>query len=174
MAKRDRIVLHITEEIIATAKPRNSGHCLLADALRVAIPEARGIAVDLQTIRYSDPTTRRRFIHLTPAAGQRALVGWDQGFEPVVEKILVGRPVQVIPMRGPGPLTKDERSARASAAARARADRRQPLPAKGKTVAQYRVNRTRPVVLGGEAPPAAALSNRAGQRREFGLRRLRP
>ena len=54
--------LDVTAELIATAIPRNSGHCMIADALRAAIPSARFISVDLQTIRWSDPETNRRYI----------------------------------------------------------------------------------------------------------------
>jgi hypothetical protein len=71
----------VTREQIATAIPRDSGHCMIADALAAAIPQARFISVDLATIRFTDLAAGWRYIYLTPYVAQQALLAFDQGDE---------------------------------------------------------------------------------------------
>ena len=70
-------VLEITEEIIASAERRNSGHCMWAEALKVAVPKGTRFSVDLQTMRFTKDGFRYTF--LTPAPVQSSLVKFDQG-----------------------------------------------------------------------------------------------
>jgi hypothetical protein len=72
----------ITDEMIETAIPKDSAHCMIADGLRAALPHAQQISVDLATIRYTDPRTGRRYIYLTPTPAQVALLDFDQGSKP--------------------------------------------------------------------------------------------
>lgn len=72
----------VTAEMIETAIPQDSAHCMIADGLKAAIPDARQVAVDLATIRYTDPRTGRRYIYLTPIPAQVALLDFDQGNKP--------------------------------------------------------------------------------------------
>lgn len=81
------IRLHVDQHHIDNAEVKNSHHCMIADALREAIPEARFISVDLQSIRFSvfDETRYReervgiRYFYFTPTIAQVALLKFDQG-----------------------------------------------------------------------------------------------
>ena len=60
----------ITRELIERATQRDSRHCMIAEAIKAANPRYLNISVDLQTIRYTDPRTRKRYTCLTsPIAG---------------------------------------------------------------------------------------------------------
>lgn len=81
------IRIHVDDEHIAHAQRKNSHHCMIADALKSAIPEAKFISVDLQSIRFSifDETRYReesvgtRYSYFTPTIAQHALLQFDQG-----------------------------------------------------------------------------------------------
>jgi hypothetical protein len=72
----------VSAELISMSKERDSSHCMTAEAIRAAVPWARSIAVDLQTIRFSDPEKRLRYTYLTPRLVQVELVNFDQGITP--------------------------------------------------------------------------------------------
>ena len=72
-------VLEITEDIIASAERRNSAHCMIADTVKVAVPDASYVSVDLQSISFTLLKMGMRFTYLTPALAQAALVNFDQG-----------------------------------------------------------------------------------------------
>ena len=57
----------------------DSTRCMIADAIKDACPKAQFIQVDLQTIRFSDPVKRKRFVYLTPPVAQHNLLKFDQG-----------------------------------------------------------------------------------------------
>jgi hypothetical protein len=59
------------------AMERNSSHCAIAMAIADAIPSARFICVDLQTIRYTKKGLRYCF--LTPHTAQSVIIATDQG-----------------------------------------------------------------------------------------------
>jgi hypothetical protein len=59
------------------AMERNSSHCAIALAIEEAIPTARFICVDLQTIRYTKKGLRYCF--LTPHTAQDVIIATDQG-----------------------------------------------------------------------------------------------
>jgi hypothetical protein len=69
----------VTRELIERATQRDSRHCMIAEAIKAANPRYLNIAVDLQTIRYTDPRTRKRYTCLTPQTAGHALVEFDQG-----------------------------------------------------------------------------------------------
>lgn len=77
-----RLNLAVTQELIDQAIPRDSRHCMIAEAIRVAFPSAKSIAVDMQAIRFSDSSRRLRYVYLTPRAAQENLVRWDQAIKP--------------------------------------------------------------------------------------------
>jgi hypothetical protein len=169
------IVLVITEEIINAAIQRDSSHCVIADALRAAVPNAQRVSVDIQTIRFTDPMSERRYIYLTPALCQMILVDFDQGRKPAPMAIRLGNPSQIT--RSGSTVTKREanqrRAAEEKAAKVAAADGgkvRAPSKRRG-VIAGGHGN---PTILGGDPPPIAALSSTRGRRRTFGLRSLRP
>jgi hypothetical protein len=79
--------LHVEQHHIDNAEVKNSHHCMIADALRDAYPEAKFISVDLQSIRFSlfDENRYReervgvRYFYFTPTLAQVALLKFDQG-----------------------------------------------------------------------------------------------
>jgi hypothetical protein len=73
------VKIHVTPELIDRATYRDSRHCVVAEALQLARPHFKNILVDLQTIRWTNLRTRKRYICLTPEIVGRALVDFDQG-----------------------------------------------------------------------------------------------
>lgn len=151
-----RLTLDVTRELIDQAKPRDSGHCMLADAVAAAAPNARFISVDLATIRFSDPVAGIRYVYLTPRLAQDALLKFDQGepIEPFRTKI-EGAHVLA---------TGQAQKARASL-------ERDPQHSKSSGHIPTRV--------GGRTPPRGPLATgfkgrapRTARRREFGLRAM--
>lgn len=69
----------VTKAYIARAIPKHSRLCMIADAIKGARPQARNILVDLQTIRWTDPTTGTRYFYLTPHLAQQRLLEFDLG-----------------------------------------------------------------------------------------------
>jgi hypothetical protein len=71
------IRIAVEQEHIDESMERNSSHCMTALAIQAAIPDARRIAVDVQTIRW----TRRglRYVFLTPHVCQDNIIHFDQG-----------------------------------------------------------------------------------------------
>lgn len=158
--KAPRVVLDVTEEIIEDAIPRDSSHCLWADAVKAAWPDARRIAVDIQTIRFTDPKKGLRYIYLTPRAVQVSLVQFDQGVRPIPHsaQLRAGHVVAVRTESGRG-----EKKTRSLAQLKAAAKGREVLK---KTTLRKNAAAV-PERVGGKAPPIAA-----GRRRAFGLRGL--
>ncbi|MBO0736559.1 MAG: hypothetical protein J2P48_08325 [Alphaproteobacteria bacterium] len=75
------ITVNVTKEIFEASKQADSSHCMIASALKAAFPGAKGVSVDLQTIRFSDPDKRLRYIYLTPRLAQIGIIDFDQGHE---------------------------------------------------------------------------------------------
>ncbi len=74
-----RLTVSVTQDVIDTAQSRDSSHCMIADAIQKAVPNAMYISVDLATIRFTDLTAGKRYIYLTPRPAQEALLSFDQG-----------------------------------------------------------------------------------------------
>jgi hypothetical protein len=87
------IRVQVTAEHIALAVPRNSGHCMIADAVKEAVPDARNVSVDIQTIRFT--RNRRRYVYLTPRPCQVSLLRFDDGEQPEPFRFHLGRPAQI-------------------------------------------------------------------------------
>ncbi len=68
----------VTRELIEQATKRDSRRCMIAEAIKAARPDYRQVLVDLATIRWTNPRTRKRYIALTPEAAGLALVAFDQ------------------------------------------------------------------------------------------------
>lgn len=150
--------IDVTQEIITRAVQRDSSHCVIADAIRQAMPQATYVSVDLQTIRLTDPVTGRRYIYLTPAPAQKLLVNFDQGHKPQPLTLRVGRPAQIMKQRK-RPATTGKRGGHVHEPERAR------------TVVDNGAGSV--TVMGGDYPPTAALSSTRGRRRTFGLKTLK-
>jgi hypothetical protein len=77
-----RCEIPVLDRHLAAAMRANSSHCAIAMAIKDAIPDARMIAVDLQTIRGSNPKRGVRYVFLTPhVAQQDVIIPFDQGEE---------------------------------------------------------------------------------------------
>jgi hypothetical protein len=153
---RRNIKIVITQELIDTATRRDSGHCMIADAVRRAVPEARYVSVDLQSIRWTDPEAGKRYVYLTPRVAQMGLVDFDQGVEGI-------EPFR-FSLRSVAQITRSKGKASKPGAE---------VPTKT-TVVRRSAPRSVPTRLGGKPPPVGALNSyqRRGRRREFGLRAL--
>jgi hypothetical protein len=64
---------------------------IIVEAVRAARPEARNIAVDLGTIRWTDPKTGRRLTFATPPTVRDMLVGVASGAAPEPFRFILGR-----------------------------------------------------------------------------------
>lgn len=165
--KAPAVKLEITEELIADAIPRDSSHCLWAEAVKAAYPDAQRIAVDIQTIRFTDPKKALRYTYLTPRTAQIALVQFDQGIRPEPHSVQlrrgqVTRSAQKTPERIPSvSLRSLDRAAQQKAAAKKGRD------VLAKTTLRKHDDTSVPDRVGGKTPPIAA-----GKRRAFGLRGL--
>jgi hypothetical protein len=73
------IKIDIEQQDIDEAFERSSSHCAVAMAIARTLPDARRIAVDLQTIRWTMKKKGLRFVCLTPHCAQDAIVAFDQG-----------------------------------------------------------------------------------------------
>jgi hypothetical protein len=82
MPRAPRVTVEVTNEVIRDSVQRDSSHCMIAESLKRAHPDARRVAVDLQTIRFTDPKKGLRFTYLTPRTAQVAIVKYDQGLLP--------------------------------------------------------------------------------------------
>jgi hypothetical protein len=196
--KAPRVNLAVTPELIADAIAEDSSHCMIAEAVKAALPHVRHVSVDIQTIRFSDPQNRVRFVYLTPRLGQTALVRFDAGdkIEPFRMQL---RDPHITPMNPP-------RSQRKPAAVPLTEHDRQVADAKRERLADARERKARvqagrggtspklvrngkaqpgpkgggtalPRLEGGNPPPTAALASGsgripAGRRRQYGIRAL--
>ena len=68
---------------------------VIAEAVRVARPDVRNIAMDLGTIRWTDPKTSRRITFETPAVLREALLGLTHGIAPEPFRFILGRAARV-------------------------------------------------------------------------------
>jgi hypothetical protein len=77
-----RAEISVLDKHLAAAMRANSSHCAIAMAIADAVPWARRISVDLQTIRYTDTKRGVRYVFLTPhVAQQDVIIPFDQGEE---------------------------------------------------------------------------------------------
>lgn len=147
------VTIKITEAEIQKAIPKDSGHCMIADAVKRIVPTAEHVAVDLQSIRWSDRKRGVRYTYLTPAIAQMALLRFDDGIKVEPFQFIV-RKAHITRMNITGSQTK-------------RIPKNKTLVSRGNGV---------PEPIGGRAPGRGALANDAsrisGKRRAFGLRAM--
>jgi hypothetical protein len=93
-----KILVRVTDDLIETALPKDSEHCMVADAVKVAFPTAKAVSVDLATVRFSDPDKGLRYIYLTPRFAQTALVEFDEGRRPHAFQFELTRAAQIVPI----------------------------------------------------------------------------
>ena len=146
LGKAPRIIFDVTKELINDGVSRNSNHCMVAEGLKSGYPELKYVAVDIQTIRASDPEKRERYVWITPRSVQQMIVDFDRGRKPKPFKVYL-RDGQVIESGR----TNDKGYKKKKAALRKSRGSRRSVPQK----------------VGGKTPPKAI-----GQRRAYGLRSL--
>lgn len=156
-----RVTVHVTEEIINTAKRRDSSHCMISEAVQQAVPEAKSVSTDLQSVRWTDRKKGLRYTYLTPREAQVALLQFDQGDENIKPFSVTLRGALVTRAN-----TKKDTAAKRSIPKRA--SFRKPKNAGPRAV---------PERVGGSPPPVGPLTDRpprrnTGKRRSFGLRQL--
>jgi hypothetical protein len=74
-----RYKINVTQENIDDAIKNNSYHCAVATAIKEQVPDAALVQVDIQTIRLSLPSDRKRLVYITPPAVQQYIVDFDAG-----------------------------------------------------------------------------------------------
>jgi hypothetical protein len=185
-----RAEISVEQQHIDEALRANSSHCAIAMAIATAIPHAQRIAVDLQTIRWTDKKRGVRYVFLTPHVAQtEVIIPFDQGetCKPVTFKMRpawisrVGAKRNHTPepeqLKGTGLKVAEEQPHIPEEAPSESPDR--PLiPYAGKEPRKPRQPRAMisatkpdgsiPVTLGGKLPPRSVLA-----RREYGMRVLK-
>jgi len=87
-----QITVTIGAEAIAAARIGGvTGERVIAEAVRAARPDARNIAVDLGTIRWTDPKTGSRATFATPIVARAALLALARGATPEPFRFILGR-----------------------------------------------------------------------------------
>jgi hypothetical protein len=81
----------------AVTHGRIGGERIIVEAVRAAWPDVRNVAVDLGTIRWTDPKTRRRVTFAMPIVVRGALLALAQGATPEPFQFILGRPARVTP-----------------------------------------------------------------------------
>jgi hypothetical protein len=85
----------ISAEAIAATVGRVDGEHMTVKVLRAARPDVRNVAVDLGTIRWTDPKTSRRVTFGTPTAVREALLGLARGDTPEPFRFIIKRAARV-------------------------------------------------------------------------------
>jgi hypothetical protein len=173
-----RAEISVEQTHLDEALRANSSHCAIAAAIKEQVPDARHIAVDLQTIRWSNPKRGVRYVFLTPHVAQTdVIIPFDQGLEckPVSFKMRpafitrIGAKRNHTPepeqLRGTGLKVADEKPERKLIPY---AGKEPPKRKRRAKISRTKPDGSIPVSLGGRLPPVSVLS-----RREYGLRQLR-
>jgi hypothetical protein len=174
-----RLKFNVTADIIAEATRENSSNCMIAVALKRAIPDAQAVSVDLATIRYTDKERRERYIYLTPTRAQNALLDYDAGLVP--EPFTVAANVmQIVPInhgraaKKPDATTPAKRGRpKGSKDKRPRKSAAVPLVPNGRAPGEV-------IRVGGRVPPVGALASgtvaqaalKTGRARRHGIRQM--
>ena len=164
LPKSPRIEVVITGKIIDDSKERDSSHCMIAEAVRAAFPDARRVAVDLQTIRLTDPVRGLRYTYLTPRIAQEALIRFDQGEFPGAFRFRLQR--GQVTRAGSNSIRPDQRQREDRSPAQIEALKKNREKLKTAHIRDSHGNV--PDIVGGTTPPVMPW----GRRRAFGLRGL--
>lgn len=89
---------HVYAEHIELAKRKNSGHCMIADAILERHPHITHRSADVQTIRFSDKIQGKRYTYLTPRTVQVAILRFDHGREVLPFSFNLPQPAHVAPI----------------------------------------------------------------------------
>lgn len=72
-------VLHVTKEILRMSERQNSHHCIVANAIRAAIPGVFSVDVTVDSIRFNYGGLR--YYWRNPAPIAKRLIKWDENGE---------------------------------------------------------------------------------------------
>ncbi len=164
-----RLTIRVTQGVIDGAEQRDSSHCMIADAIQAAVPNAKYISVDLATIRFTDLLAGKRYIYLTPRPAQEALLAFDQGekTEPFTVRLQTAHVLSTGSARKARASLEPKDYGTNSAVPERREGKSPPL---GPLAAGALISRKG---VKGRSPLAGAgAGNRTGRRREFGLRAI--
>ena len=92
---RQTAVTVSAEAIAAATVGRLDAAHIIVEAVRAARPDVRNVAVDLGTIRWTDPKTGRRVTFATPIVLRDALLGLADGVAPEPFRFILGRAARV-------------------------------------------------------------------------------
>jgi hypothetical protein len=109
---RQTLVSVSAEAISAVTAGSIDGRRIVAAAIRAARPEVRNIAVDLGTIRWTDPQSGRRVTFATPAAVRAALLAFAGSAAPGPFRFALGPAVSAARPVRPAPPAPDGRESR--------------------------------------------------------------
>ena len=87
--------IEVLQETIDEAETRSSSHCMIAESIKKSLPHVTYVAVDMMTIRWTDPTTGLRYTFLTPRKVAISLINFDQGVATHPYGFTLGRPAQI-------------------------------------------------------------------------------
>jgi hypothetical protein len=165
------LVVNVTTQIMDHARVRDSSHCMIAMAIRDVAPQMASIAVDIQTIRFTDREKGWRYSYLTPRIAQKALIDFDQGVMPEPFNFRLGgahvtKMTHKLHVQTPREMTDGQKEAVAKMRKVLRGN--DPM-AKASIMLDHEGNGEQPRRLGGTLPPLS----RFARRREFGLKALK-
>ena len=103
-----RVTVTIDRETIESSVRRDSRHCMIAEALKQAMPSMTSVTVDLASIRFTDPARRLRFVYITPRPAQIALIDFDRGVMPKPFSVVLKQPGHITRNRGPDERTPSD------------------------------------------------------------------
>jgi hypothetical protein len=83
------------DAISAMTAGRIPAERIIVEAVRAARPDVRNVAMDLGTVRWTDPKTSRRITFDTPAVLREALLGLTHGIAPEPFRFILGRAARV-------------------------------------------------------------------------------
>jgi hypothetical protein len=92
---RQTTVTISAEAIAAVIAGRVSGERAIQEAIGAARPDVRNVAIDLGTIRWTDPKPDRRVTFNTPLVVRDALLGLARGAPPEPFRFILGRATRV-------------------------------------------------------------------------------
>ena len=177
LPKAISLKVSVTQEEIDSAIPANSGHCMIAEAVKRSFADRFKrrpwqVGVDLQTIRFTDDEIGLRYVYLTPSVCQRALLQFDLGIKPTPFNFrLVSNGSQIVTVKRNVRRALKKRTAKQQEAFEKLHERQRSHQKKAKLIVSNpggsHSNEHRKI--GGRTPPTAAL---AGNRRQFGIRAM--
>jgi hypothetical protein len=92
---RQTTIMISADAIAAVMTGRTDGERVIAEAIRAARPGVRNIAIDLGSIRWTDPKTGRRATFTTPVTVRDALLELGHGAAPQPFRFILGRAARV-------------------------------------------------------------------------------